>query len=367
MSRLDLVILMRPSAEADFRPAGPVPKWFEDVFGSGALLAERSPFLCDFLAGAARDCWQGGQEEVESGIWEESGVEGEYRFFEARALKEEGQEVLVLSLANQKHRSEQRYLQYAHEVSLHQRRLAKERERKDILLDCIVHDLSNPLSIILMNLQFVEGQLDREDLRQALARAGVQAERQRELIHFVAEAFHSELTQFEPALLAKEQGVDWWEVAVESRESHRLLAEKQGVSVRLEAVPGGTVPTVLAERTHLARVTQNVLERALRRSSRGDEVVLSLAPSQGGVRLTVREETPLTAEEAAFFAASSASAFAATPASPQGLGLYFCKMAVELWGGKIGPEAPGEEGHHGLWLELKEQPTQSLARRTFAS
>ncbi|MEZ5432479.1 MAG: hypothetical protein R3F31_15125 [Verrucomicrobiales bacterium] len=44
----------------------------------------------------------------------------------------------------------------------------RKKSKKEILLDCIVHDLSGPLATILMNLQHVSRQMERQDLREGV-------------------------------------------------------------------------------------------------------------------------------------------------------------------------------------------------------
>lgn len=370
LENLDLAVLTRPgeSKHGSFRLIGRAPDWFASCFGSEEAMLERSAFLDDFVRGAASDCWKAAGGMERSGIWEESAAEGTSKFFEARALNRGGEEVLVLALADERHARERELIQHAHDEALDQRRLAREREKKEILLDCIVHDLSSPLSTVLMNIQHVERQLDRDDLRQALLRAETQAERQRALILSIANAFASDLSSFEPVLLARSEGVDIGSIACVMLDAFQLTAEKQRVRIDLD-IDSAIVEClqVVGEGEHLTRVFDNLLTNALRRSSADDTITVKIRARDGHVRTTVEDEgAAITGEMrkqifVPFARRDGGTGFAAADEENEdtnaedryGLGLYFCKMTVELWGGSIGVDAPTGGGNR-FWFELPE-------------
>jgi signal transduction histidine kinase len=357
-----------------FRLIGPEPAWFSACFGSARDALGRSAFLEDFVSGPAGDCWSAegaeGADGVSSGIWEESTAGGMPRYFEARALKCGLEEILVIALADERHRRERAYVQHAHDEALQQRRLAREREKKDILLDCIVHDLSSPLSTILMNIQHVSRQVDRDDLRQSLIRAETQAERQRSLIRSIADMFEKDLSVLEAALLGRDEGVDIAAVAGEMVDAHQAGAQKRRIHLELEVDGDRDMRYRVGEAGHLERVFDNLLHNAVRQSPDGGTVSVRIRLEGERIVSTVDDEGPGIPEEERerIFVPLAARIREGTTGmagdkagegdsgeddSGRGhsLGLYFCKMTVELWGGVIGMDSrPG--GGNRCWFDL---------------
>ena len=341
VAHLDLAVLVRqPSAER-FQLAGTAPSWFASTFGGEEHFPKPSLFLTAFIEGAALDCWQGELSHLKSGYWEETDEQGQSHFYEATAYQDGEQDMLLIAFSDEAHKHEQRYLQHAHDVALHQRRLAKEKERKEVLLNCIVHELSKPLSTILMNLQFVQAQLDRKDLIKALARAESQAEAQRALIHSISHTFDSELTDFEPTLLAQKEGVPLSSLIAEAITSLRHLTLQQQVTIQSE----GTLPPsfVIAEKGHLARVLENLLERAIRRTTSQGSISITLQCQDGFIRTSISNQPTSQLENTSNNERAD-------------LSNHFCKMAIERWGGKLHHE------QNCSWFELQEHPTETSAQ-----
>ncbi|NNE92507.1 MAG: HAMP domain-containing histidine kinase [Verrucomicrobiales bacterium] len=318
------------------------PAWFAGCFGSESELCDHSPFLEDFVLGHATDAWKNGTSaDVKSGIWEEPGP----RFFEARALHFDSASLLLISNAHEAHLREQLFNQHAHEEALNRRRLAKERERKEILLDCIVHDLASPLSTILMNVQHVRGRIESEPLRKALERAQTQAERQRDLIYSISNLFSTELGGL--ADIHAGQGVDAIEIVESLIEAHRTEADAKLLQFRVETEMDSV--RVKGDREHFERVVDNLLLNAIQHSPPAGKVTVGIAPVEDAnrIQIFVRDEGPGIPEnraEALF------EPFSPESEGEAGLGLYFCKMVVELWGGSI---AARSEPFGGSRIEIE--------------
>ncbi|MEM9080934.1 MAG: HAMP domain-containing sensor histidine kinase [Verrucomicrobiota bacterium] len=355
LATFDLVTLTKPSGSelSSLQPTTSLPSWFTAIFTSPSTLSSTSPFLEDFLLGAASDCWHGDQKQVRSGIWQENDSDNSPHFFQATALTDSRRDILVISRVNERHQREQNFIQHAHDVSLHQRRLAKERERKEILLDCIINDLSSPLTTILMNIQHVEQQTERPDLRDALSRAKKQADRQRELIHSIAHNFDSELSAFEPLLLTQNHGVPIAKLAAEMLDAVKLQAESKNISLKLIPDPSQLASlTVLAEASHLARVFDNLLNSALQRSPENTTLTLTIEANDSHVTVSLHDQaTTITPETKARLLDPF---LPSTTNSP--LSLYFCKMALELWGGSLSLDTPADGGNLFSFQLQKHRP-----------
>jgi signal transduction histidine kinase len=331
---LGAAVLARQN-DGTFRHASTPPDWWGPRFGSAAEFRARSPFLDDFLASVAEDFWQGDADAdttVKSGVWDEGGS-----FHEAIACRDG---VLIVQTADERIGREQAIIQSVHDQRLDRRRLQKELEKKQILLECIMHDLGNPLSAVLMNLQHLDRQLgERSDLQPAVARAIAQADRQRTLIRSIAEVFASDLLGAR-VRGASPEPVDLEAVAARIVSACAPLAAEK--SVTLCPFFSQSRP-VVAEPFHLSRVIENLLVNAIRHSPDGGRVYLRFADEGNYSVCRIEDEGPgidpaLATRLFAPFSQGTA------PTGQSGLGLYYCRLTVEQWGGRIAGQNRPENG-----------------------
>ena len=241
-------------------------------------------------------------------------------------------------------REQQLVLQRAREMRLTYGALLREIEQKDVLLHTIVHDLAASLHGVLGMLSL----LDESKLRDPKAgwvHSALHAARlQKRLIGDVLEVFSAEHDA--PAVSLAEAPEVSRIIQQVSVEVEPAAASR---NVRFEA--DSTMPSchVVAEKRRLVRVITNLLENALGRS-----------PTDGVVRVSVRQE-----EGRAFVAVEDQGSpvpiddlprlFEMLPRSRavagSALGLYFCRITVEKWGGGIGYE-PSEHGGR-FWVQLQ--------------
>lgn len=327
---LGVAVLERLPERGGFRSLGRLPDWFREAFGPvGARFPGEVPFLQDFVENAAEACWSSGTRSCKSsGLWTEPGG-GAY---EARAIARDGQELLTIERCGERLLREQGYIQRLHEDALEKRRLAKEVEKKEILLDCIVHDLSGPLATILMNLQHVSRQMERQDLREGLERAIGQAERQRALIRCIGEVFALDLPAplLSKALRGDKNGVSLLSLARQLASAHEAGARERGIMIRVSGSDGW----VAGESGQAARILENLLVNALRYSPEGGIIEINVEESEDKVGLEVRDEGPGVPVElrGKLF---RPYAKAGSNGGQAGLGLYFCHLVTTLWGGSI--------------------------------
>ncbi|MCB1063275.1 MAG: HAMP domain-containing histidine kinase [Verrucomicrobiae bacterium] len=334
------VLVLSRQEHGEFVEIDPVPAWWKTVFGSAAEFRGRSPFLEDFAEGAAAEFWDSadeGEGTLPSGIWEETTgetVSGRY-FFEAIAGRGSGGESFLMVMpADDRWQREQGFTQNAHDQSLGKRRLVKELEKKQILLQCIMHDLGNPLSTVLMNLQHIGRQLDDHDkvLRPAVRRAVVQAERQRELIRSIAQVFAADLVgashSGDPGA---EISVNLMSVAAETIAACAQAAAERGVT--LCPFFSGRL-FVVGEPLPLSRILENLLINAIRHSSQGGQVTIAFEEEERFAICRIEDGGPGIDESVIDRLFQPFSQGGDMPGQ-SGLGLYFCRMTIEMWGGSI--------------------------------
>src|SRR5262249_24723566 len=144
--------LLRPRGDRSFALVSEAPSWFAEVWGQPAAagnatrIAEASPFLENFLV-EAEEFWSSGAGEVcASGTWLEVGRNKQEIPLEAVALRLNGEKLLSIRSPQKAFREQSQVFQTARESKLAHERLLKEIQKKEILLHCIIHDLSQPLA-----------------------------------------------------------------------------------------------------------------------------------------------------------------------------------------------------------------------------
>ena len=185
--------------DGDFRLLGEWPDWCANIWGAQPNgdqpigLANRSPFLENFLVDA-EEFWRTRQPgSANSGNWIERGEDGREIPLEATARSLGGKRILLLQDLSETFGQQQQWFQTARNSLLEHEKLLKEIQKKEILLHCIVHDLTQPLSAMngVFNL------LERENLPTALrkyVKAGErESQRQELMIRGILEAFSSDL------------------------------------------------------------------------------------------------------------------------------------------------------------------------------
>jgi signal transduction histidine kinase len=127
--------------------------------------------------------------------------------------------------------------------------------------------------------------------------------------------------------------------------------ETQDILGQLRLPPGVTQLRVLAEKSRLERIFYNLLQNAMRFSPRLGSITISYQLENGFVRIAIEDEGPGVSPDVApqlfqkFVRGNRAGGKA-------GLGLFFCRITVEQWGGTIGYE-PRPGGGTCFWFCLK--------------
>jgi signal transduction histidine kinase len=230
------------------------------------------------------------------------------------------------------------------QTHLQLRRLEKLR---DDLTHMVVHDLRNPLSVIFGFLDLLEDR-DAQNLsaitRDYATFARLSAEELRNMISAILDV--SKLGAGEMRFL-----LETCDLAMLIR---ALLATTQPLpsnrTVTLDAPEPS--PTVLSDSGLTRRVLQNLLSNALRYTPSGGNVCIAVTSSSSEARVSVTDAGPGIAPEyhqrifEKFGQVEDLSNRTGT-----GLGLTFCKLAVEALGGRIGVESEVGKGST-FWFTL---------------
>ncbi len=241
--------------------------------------------------------------------------------------------------------------QKSNELSLSYQRLVKEIQKKEILLHCIVHDLAGPLMGIRGGFELLASENISEKGRQFLEIGLRQASRQDALIREILQAFSAEVESLESFNSDPDRAPD---AARSSREVIEALSPAFALNqVELQFDPKVDLTKdwkVVGEKSRLERVISNLIENALRHSPANSTVTVGCYDEGNKVLVAIDDEGPGIPPEVAT-ALFQKFAQGKKGKGKIGLGLYFCRITVEQWGGEIG-HSPREKGGTRFWFRL---------------
>jgi len=226
----------------------------------------------------------------------------------------------------------------------------RESERlRDSLVHMIVHDLRSPLTAISAYLELF-GQAAKEKLG---------AETQED----VANAFHAtrsmirmingilDVSKMEAQMMKLDlRECDLVQVVGQTLDDLESLVGARRLAFERPAVPA----RVLADREIVSRIVQNLLANALRFTPADGEVRVGVVVEAEHVRVFVADTgpgIPPDFRESIFDKFFQVDGSALPRNRSTGLGLAFCKMAVEAHGGRIGVDSELGKGSN-FWFTL---------------
>jgi signal transduction histidine kinase len=233
------------------------------------------------------------------------------------------------------------------------RKLRELEKVRDDLMKMIVHDLKSPLTSVLAALEMVlDGDFGavNDGQRRALGDAEAKAEDLLALIEDLLEVARIEeasiqldLQPIAPAALLTEILHEW----------HMRLAQEEAIATMDVA---DDTPVFHADKGLVKRVFSNLIQNALTHSPRSVTISLRARPdaASGGVLFTVADNGPGIPQEyhEIIFRKFEQAKSPATPrVRSSGLGLAFCKLAVDAHGGRIwvqSAEGKGSQFHFTL-------------------
>ncbi|HEY7877248.1 MAG TPA: ATP-binding protein [Gemmatimonadaceae bacterium] len=224
------------------------------------------------------------------------------------------------------------------------RRLRELQKMRDDLMKMIVHDLKTPLTSVLASLEMT---LDGDfgpltgEMRRALGDAEGKAE---DLLALIEDLL--EVARIEDASLALDlQPIAPRAMLVALADEWAMRLRQEGARVSLDV--SDDAPGIIGDAGLLRRVFGNLMQNALTHSGRGVAISLSAhRDTSGGVLCTVADNGPGIPPEyhEVIFHKFERLKHPDTPrVRSSGLGLTFCKMAVEAHGGRIWVQS--SEGH----------------------
>jgi signal transduction histidine kinase len=228
-------------------------------------------------------------------------------------------------------------------------RLTTETERQSELarvrqetIELIVHDLHTPVAVLEGCLQMLRTQLPDEVLRttdHVLALAERSSGRLLNLLDKLLAAARQE----DAGLSLVRQPLDLDRLLHNAIDSVQAIAEQAGISLRPYLPPDLTRP--LGDAAQLERVLVNLLDNAISYTPAGGHIRVAAAERATEVEVSVTDTGPGVPTR---YRQQIFERFARVPGMEGrrrgfGLGLYFCRQAVQSHGGRIWVE-PGPDG-----------------------
>lgn len=334
------------------------PGWFREVWGRQAAagdivaLADRSPFLEAFLSEAEEHWNSNAETSLSSGTWiERVSADGEIPL-EARAWRVNGRRILSIQRQQEEFQERTRVLQTARDSVLVHERLLREIQKKEILLHCIIHDLSQPLTAMRGCFDVLARETASPGSKRLIELGRQQSEHQDSMIREVLQAFAMDIDSAMGAGETAGAAPNILTCAEETVAAFAPVFQSHGATIRLDPrVDRKAHWGVAGEESRLVRIFSNLVENAARHAPKGSFVTIALEDDGSHVKASVDDEGPGLPKEF-----KPSEAFALFSKGKQGggkagLGLYFCRITVERWGGSIGCESLPRRGAR-FWFRL---------------
>jgi len=202
----------------------------------------------------------------------------------------------------------------------------------------LVHDLRNPLTVIDMGLSMLKRAQDQlpSDLQPVVDMAWANSSRALMLVNAILDVARLE----QGRMPMEAEAISLSEIASKVVFSMTPLAWEY--SVRVETVNRGALPPAWADGRLVTRIVQNLIDNAIKFSPKGGVVLVSVGELEGHPGISVSDNGPGMSQEL------RGQLFQEFVTGHQerrgtGMGLVFCRLAVDAQGGRIWVEsAPGE-------------------------
>jgi signal transduction histidine kinase len=244
------------------------------------------------------------------------------------------------------------------------RKLREVEKMRDDLMKMIVHDLKTPLTSVLATMEMlIDGDFGKlsDNQRKALTDAESKAEDLLALIQDLLEVSRIEeasmtldLQPLAPAALLNEIAHEW---------SIRFQQEKAQATIDV----ADDAPVFEADKALLIRVLGNLIQNALTHSATAIKLHLSARRDGEGILFTVADNGPGIPPEyhEVIFRKFERVKTAGIPGTrSSGLGLAFCKLAVDAHGGRIWVQSAGEGKGSAFHIALPVKPAHRRVRVT---
>lgn len=229
--------------------------------------------------------------------------------------------------------------------------LRRQEKLRDDLYRLLIHDLKAPLAEVVANLDILSYSISDEN-REFLESAQIGCDRTVRMISNLITINKIEDGKIKPSL----EDVSIQSLLEEARSAITGLARIKNVNIITNIADD--LPTLFLDRVLILRVLQNLLTNALSYTDEGTDITLGSRVLPGGKKVDffVQDQGSGIAkdQQETLFDKYSRISTLQDALVGTGLGLYFCKLAVELHRGTIGIDSTpghGSRFHFALPVE----------------
>lgn len=208
-------------------------------------------------------------------------------------------------------------------------------------IDNLSHELRTPLTTVSLLAETLAADADTLPAKAAERVAKIEVETGH-LVQMVNELLDLSRIESGIATVAIDD-IDLGSLALATADRLRLFAERQGVTLRVNAP--SAVPLVRGDRERIGQALLNLLHNAVKFSPTGSTVIVAVSPAESEVVVAVQDHgqgIPRTALPRIFERFYKADRARTRGAGGTGLGLSIARHIVEAHGGRIWAES--EEG-----------------------
>jgi signal transduction histidine kinase/CheY-like chemotaxis protein/HPt (histidine-containing phosphotransfer) domain-containing protein len=342
----------------EFQAMGGYPDWCKAIWGpqrerqKTLRLAEQSAFLENFLVDA-EGFWNSKRKgAANSPVWIERDSANRETPLEASAACLDGKKILIVRNLSSSYAERQRLFQTARDALLEHEQLLREIQKKEILLHCIIHDLSQPLNAMRGCFNLLSTEKLPGEQRRMIETGQRESQRQEQMIRGILEGFSGDLAAEQAPAGNTRDTPDLAVCAQHVVEEFSPAFLEKGIRLQLDSrldIPRGW--QVAGDAPRLERIFGNLLENAMRYTPKGAAVTVGIEDKIHCLLAFVDDEGPGLPKDASSDRLFALFAKGKDRPGKAGLGLYFCKITVERWGGSIGAEnRPG--GGSRFWFKI---------------
>ncbi|MFN2228159.1 MAG: ATP-binding protein [Anaerolineae bacterium] len=215
---------------------------------------------------------------------------------------------------------------------------------RDDMMHMLVHDLRSPLAVLRGSLELMENDIQGGNLEGSRRWLGAAQSGSDRLLRLIDQIL--DIGKLESGRMTTEtQPIEIGSLFEETAQRFASLARE--IDVRLQIVTQPALPPIQVDPALMGRVFGNLVDNALKFTDNGGVIRLWARkdPENGGVLLGVSDTGPGIPPEAQSLLFQKFQQVPATKGRRRGtgLGLTFCKLAVEAHGGRIWVVSPSEE------------------------
>ncbi|MFH0984835.1 MAG: PAS domain-containing sensor histidine kinase [Candidatus Omnitrophota bacterium] len=223
----------------------------------------------------------------------------------------------------------------------------KELERtKELLAQMIVHDLNHPLNAVFEGLEYLDGKVRGKGQADVDRVLELCLRESREMIAMISELLDISKME-EGKMVLKHEKIQVGELVEDILRNFSEMAKTRKITLRSGIEP--PVSGICGDVFLIRRVFLNLIGNAFKFSPVGTSIEITAAPQEkkGTVLFSVRDEgrgIPPEYHEKIFEKFAQVQNVEMKKSVGKGIGLTFCKMAVEAHGGRIWVESEAGKG-----------------------